>query len=155
MSKTIAVISCGALKRPGIHPAGELYIGQYYSAARDYVKRKGWPHFILSSLYGLLHVDREVQSYDMRLMEFTKAEREEWGRKAARELYAAGLDPGDTVVFLCGKNYSDPIVPRLQALNITCETPLAGMGIGRQISYMRNDGQIRSYHSKHLKQEAS
>ena len=144
--KTIALISCGALKLEGTHLAKELYIGQYFIAARNYAKSKSWPYFSLSSLYGLLHMEREIQSYDMRMTEFTKSERYEWGRRVMEDLSKI-LCPGDTVVFLAGKFYVDPLLNRLISEGVNCETPLFGMGIGRQLSYLCNDGKPRSNRS--------
>lgn len=62
------VIQCGEEKRPGVHPAGELYLGpwwQTYRSARDArATPLPFPVYVLSARYGLVGVEEPVASYD-------------------------------------------------------------------------------------------
>lgn len=62
------IIQCGAEKRPGVHPVGELYLGPFWStyrAARDArMTPLSFPVYVLSARYGLVGVDEPIASYD-------------------------------------------------------------------------------------------
>lgn len=67
------VIQCGAKKRPGVHPVGELYLGPFWStyrAARDARTTPiPFPVYVLSARYGIVGVDTPIASYDAVLAE--------------------------------------------------------------------------------------
>jgi len=74
------VIQCGAEKKPGVHPVGELYLGPFWStyrAARDARKTPiSFPVYVLSAQYGLVGVDTPIASYDALLAERPRAANE-------------------------------------------------------------------------------
>jgi hypothetical protein len=63
----LAVIPCGARKREGVHPAADLYVGPYFRAALRWAQTSGADRIlILSAKHGLLELDTEVESYDLK-----------------------------------------------------------------------------------------
>jgi len=50
-------IACSATKLPHPAPAGELYTGQAFKAAREIAKLQGFAFWILSAKHGLIHPD--------------------------------------------------------------------------------------------------
>lgn len=67
------VIQCGAEKRPGVHPVGELYLGPFWSTYRKARDARltpiSFPIYVLSARYGLVGVDERIASYDAVLAE--------------------------------------------------------------------------------------
>jgi hypothetical protein len=65
----IAVIPCGKAKRPTPMPAGDLYVGPYFRACRDYalsiLPRRAV--YVLSAKYGLLTLDDRIAPYELTL----------------------------------------------------------------------------------------
>jgi hypothetical protein len=61
------VISCSGSKRPGTHPALDLYRARQFTLARELAARPGWRVMILSAEHGLVDGDQELECYE-RLM---------------------------------------------------------------------------------------
>jgi hypothetical protein len=63
----LAIIPCGARKREGIHQAAELYTGSYFRAALKWARRNADRVLILSAKHGLIPLDYEIESYDLKM----------------------------------------------------------------------------------------
>lgn len=65
------IIPCGGSKLAGTHPARELYTGQAFrhqlAAAEAIVASEGGRVLILSALHGLVDLDEELSSYDVKM----------------------------------------------------------------------------------------
>lgn len=122
----LVLISCGSRKAAAAAVASELYRGSYFTAClraavaiapRDNV-------LIVSALHGLVGLDDgPIAPYEQRL--------DQPGAVTAATIRAQAVQldvAGFPVVALCGARYSAlarQVWPRV-------ETPLAGLGIGRQ-----------------------
>jgi len=129
--KTIGLIACSSTKQLGTHRAAELYTSPLFRLSRAWVERHcadGW--YILSAKHHLLHPDVQVASYDHALGDLPAAQRSLWSCIVAKQLEA--LMPCRFIV-LAGELYR-------QALNgLTYEKPLEGLGIGRQLQWLKRN----------------
>lgn len=121
----LVVIGCGQGKLDEPAPAGQLYTGQHFTAclrtATALATRADIR--ILSALHGLLGLDEPVAPYDV-----TMGQSGAISAAVVAAQAAAGDLLGRQVVALCSARY----VAVLREVWPDVETPLAGLGIGRQ-----------------------
>lgn len=128
------VIGCGKSKREDEAPARELYTGSLFRACRRYAEESGHPWAILSAGFGLVMPHWELWPYDVTLPK-CGPELETWAMGAAGTLQLL-IEPSE-VVCLAGATYADPFARALECLAIPCSQPLAGMGIGARLSWLK------------------
>jgi len=91
---------------------------------------------ILSAKYGLLLPDEEIEPYELTLKNRGKDKRLEWSKKALHQMeQKIGLDRIRGVFFHAGKEYRQFLRPMLKQSRISCEVPLEGLSIGRQLAW--------------------
>jgi hypothetical protein len=123
----VVLVGCGARKADGPATVAELYTGPYFRACllaaaaiapRDRV-------LVISALHGLLGLDDgPIDPYELTLGQPGAVDAARIRAQAAeRQITDA------PVVALCGKRYA-ALAGQVWA---TVETPLAGLGIGRQL----------------------
>lgn len=134
---TIVVISCGARKRPGIHPAKALYTGAYFRACLGWALSVAKPAdiYILSAKYGLLALDDRIASYDVHIGQQNAI--------AFNAIYQQVVDRGladKKCIAVGGRDYTG-ICKRIWK---DCITPLEGKGRqGNQLRWLKyNRGKI-------------
>lgn len=127
----VILVACCGPKLPDPSPAADLYVSDLFKKARTYAERRGrW--FILSALHGLLNPAAVIAAYDVTLKTMPAAKRREWGRKVRDQMEAAGLI-GLSLVALAGEDYVQP----LRAAGLTVEQPMKGLGIGKQLQWLK------------------
>jgi hypothetical protein len=131
----VGLVGCAQQKRPGTHPARELYVSPLFRYALSWAERSTDETFILSARYGLVHPDQILDHYDQRLPA-RHGEAALWGLSVANHLATLYPSLTVTVVFLAGLSYVEPIVTALPK-RWTIEDPLAGLGIGHRLSFLR------------------
>lgn len=129
----IHLVACAAQKVQGFVPhARDLYASQLFRKVRAQVESTGDPWFILSAQHGLVRPDLPLHPYDLSLRDLGSVERVSWAIRVYASLVRnAGLS--DRVVFWAGDLYRRPLLQMLEASGCTCEVPLQGLGIGRQL----------------------
>lgn len=65
--RRIVIIPCGGKKTALPQPAGQLYIGSYFTMCKRAAEAIGGEVFILSGLHGLLPLDQVVAPYEMKM----------------------------------------------------------------------------------------
>ncbi len=133
--RTVALVGCSARKLERPAPARGLYTGVLFQYARTWVTGNGWPWHVLSAEHGLVDPDQVLEPYDTR---FRQSAPSEW----VDEVWQSLLERYDglTVHFklLAGLPYRVQLMRRIQDhLGWTAEAPLAGLGIGQQIAWLR------------------
>lgn len=136
MSYTYAIIGCGKLKREVRCPARELYCGNLFEAARDYVESRKLPYWILSGEHQLVSPYKELAPYDLHINDLTKEEKLIWGALCNVDLVNKVPRNGNCL-FLAGEAYWKEIEVYLKGYAATIDRPLAGLGIGQQLSWLR------------------
>jgi len=82
----LVLIGCVKSKRPGSHPAEDLYDSRLFRARLAYARANADRWFILSALYGLLPPGRVVDSYERAMTSLSRVERRMWSDGVLREL---------------------------------------------------------------------
>ena len=141
--QTIGLVSCGKTKLPYAAPARDLYTGQLFRAARAYVEARGWQWWILSAKHGLLHPETIITPYDVTLTTMKHEQRRAWAERVLGQI-AQEVPPDSAVVILAGVAYHEFLLHPLQRSR-TVLIPMRGMGIGKQIAWLKSQatGEVR------------
>ncbi|MGE4553751.1 MAG: DUF6884 domain-containing protein, partial [Desulfovibrionaceae bacterium] len=137
----IVLIGCVKTKRPGRHPARNLYRSPLFRERRAVAEASGRPWFILSAKYGLLEPEAAVDSYELCLAALTAKERREWSEGVLRDLERlAGSLKGKIVEVHAGRAYlGNGLEAGLLRRGATVRHPVKGLSMGKQREwYKRN-----------------
>lgn len=133
--KKIVLISCVKTKLPHKAKAKDLFISPLFRYKLDYA-RQIMPDeiFVLSSKYGLLELEQEVEPYDVLLNGLSEGAKQEWA-KAVLEQLAKRFDlKKDHFIFLASIQYRKYLIKQLPNHEVLFE----GLKIGEQLSDLKN-----------------
>jgi len=131
----IALISCVKSKRTGRFEAKNMYTSTLFRYAWQYTNRHFDRVYILSAKHGLLRPDTRIRNYDVTLKTMSKDQRVRWSQKVAQQIRQETAKR-DEIYFFCGRRYREHVIELLQQR--TCVTPLAGLGLGKQLQWYKN-----------------
>jgi hypothetical protein len=132
--KTIVLISCVSRKLDRKAKAEELYISPLFCLSLNYARELSPDGiFILSAKHGLLPLHAEIEPYDETLHKMPAEKVREWGDRVFSQLQVIADVEKDRFIFLAGSRYRKHLVERLPR----SEAPLAGLGIGRQLQWLK------------------
>lgn len=143
--RKIVLISCVSVKQEHKAKAEELYISPLFKYGLAYAKSlKPDQIYILSAKYGLVGLDKVIEPYNVTLNKMSSKEIKEWSERVLSQLRQKIDLDADQIIFLAGKNYRKYLIPHIKNYSI----PLKGLGIGRQLKYLKehsgkNHGQSR------------
>lgn len=140
-SGELYLVSCVSAKRSTRAKAKDLYVSPLFVKARAYVEKMGQPWFILSAQYGLVHPETVVSPYEQTLNAMGIAARRAWASKVLGQLEPLLVDV-QSLVFLAGQRYREYLEPAVRAHAIAVTTPMEGLRIGEQLSWL--DRQFQS-----------
>ena len=122
----IGLIGCSKKKLVGKHLARDLYQGALFQKSLAIAERLNFNMiYILSAKYGLLEIDRYVDSYNDDLTTKDKTERLSWAELVKNKL------PAGEYYYFCGKKYWE-FLP-------SGSTMLQGRGIGEILSNLNRE----------------
>lgn len=133
---TTALVACGRKKQGHPAPACDLYTSDLFQKSRAYAERVGDAWFVLSAKHGLLEPTRVVEPYDLSLYDLNRGERGAWADRVLQTL-ALSTPPLSSFVVLAGSRYRSDLVPALELAGHHVTVPLAGLGIGRQLAWLK------------------
>ncbi len=136
---TLYLVSCSKKKRAEPLPAADLYAASTrFLLSRRYVEALNGSWLILSAKHGVLRPDRIIEPYDKTLNSMTLPERRQWAEDVllALEPHLVGVE---RVCFLAGKAYYGLLLEPLGQQGLVTETPLAHMGQGKQLAYLKRE----------------
>lgn len=137
--KTIYLIGCTKLKNNYKCLAEELYgKSNLFKLSLNYARTKVEDNdiFILSALYHLIPLNKEVSPYNETLSKMNKEKRNEWGLIIVQELERAFDINNTRFVFLTGKNYYEPLIPYLKHYEIPIPN---NYGIGNRLKWLKEN----------------
>jgi len=67
-------MSCTETKRPGAHPALDLYLARQFKIARAFAELPGWRVLVLSAEHGLIDGGDVIESYERPMTKARAAE---------------------------------------------------------------------------------
>jgi hypothetical protein len=111
-------------------PAAELYTGQAFKLSMKAAKAAGADVLILSALYGVLEPDDIIDPYECYLGGLPAMDRAIWAITTAAQL---SPHRDRFAVILAGRHYAAACSDFTNK-----REPLKGLGIGRQLSFLKN-----------------
>ena len=138
---TLVLVGCGAAKRDESAPAKDLYTSSYFDLKRRYAEAAGDRWAILSAEHAIVHPNRDLAPYDTTMSDVDAGE---WAHRVMGGLYAfvdslREFDGASDVelVFLAGRDYTDPLRARLDSMVWTARYPFDDTaGIGEQMGWL-------------------
>jgi hypothetical protein len=131
----IVLITCVKKKRDRKCKAEDLYISPFFKKNIAYAKSLNPDKiFILSAKYGLLPLDKEIDTYDLTLNSFKKEELKRWADDTLQQLRLETNLDKDKFIFLAGDKYRKYLLPKIK----NHEIPFKGLGIGKQLQFLKN-----------------
>lgn len=130
------ILGCGKAKKRYRCPAGDLYTGSLFRAAREYAEAQGGLWRILSAEHGLVHPLRVIEPYEQKLVLRGDA-LARWASEAAGTVERELDVPYVRVTLLMGSTYARPFRSALEALGVETFEPLAGLGLGQRLAWFK------------------
>lgn len=134
--RRIILVSCGSEKHSGKHKAKDLYTGSLFTASLEYaqhIKQDNDRVYIVSGKYGLVPLDKEIESYDIYLPDQSEEYKEKWSEKIKTQFKRAGIDlENDVVISLCAETYNDLFRDYIRHL----KEPLDGKSMGFRMQWL-------------------
>lgn len=134
--RTVLLLGCVQTKLDEPAAAGDLFTSPLFRARKAYARQTRRRWYVLSSHYGLLHPDQEVEPYDLPMAARPVAERRAWAEHVAEQL--AEEFPrlkGVGFEIHAGASYVDVLDPELTERGATVVAPLRGLGLGRSLAW--------------------
>ena len=132
--KSLGLISCTKSKQDYACKASEMYqASDLFRKAYSYANKNYDFVAILSAKYGLLLPDDKIEPYDLTLNDMNSEQRNKWAERVFSQMKSRlSLEDFEKAFFHAGRRYRDRLIPKLETIGIRCETPLVGLGIGKQ-----------------------
>lgn len=133
MSKVV-LISCVSMKLNKKSKAKDLYISPLFKMNLAYAKLlKPKKIFILSAKYGLVDLDEIISPYNLTLNTMKVKEIQMWAERVKTQMKGKIDFKRDEIIFLAGERYRKFLMPLFK----TTRVPLVGLGIGRQLKFLK------------------
>ncbi len=131
----IVLISCVKKKLDHAAKAREMYISPFFKFSLAYAESLDPDRiYILSAKYGLLKLDDRIEPYELTLNKMPMREVQRWSEKIMSKLEQLVDLEKDEIVFVAGYRYRKYLIPHIRHYDV----PLEGLGIGRQLKYMKD-----------------
>jgi len=129
-SQVVTLIQCTNSKRDSVALARNLYDeSRYFRLMRAWAEDRGDPWFILSAKHGLVPPPRRITApYNERGLTGDQAD------QISRSLHRLGVE---TVHITAGRDYTEPLIPRLESFGMDVIHHFAGEPIGRREKLLR------------------
>lgn len=134
--KTIALVSCSAMKADHPRPAEQLYVSPLFKMSLAFArKQKPDAVYVLSALHGLVKMDQTLEPYDQSFLKAGKEKREAWAKSTLKQLEEVADLANDKFIFMTGVQYYQDLLPRLAHY----ELPLKGLGLGARMAFLKSE----------------
>lgn len=132
--KKITLIACSSKKSSEPQRAIELYQGDLFKKSVAYAHSTFSDGiYILSASKGLVHPSEIIEPYDVTLNAMSASERKDWAMGVLAQLELLENINDCHFVFLAGANYRSVLEKHLP----NCNTPMARLGIGQQLQWLK------------------
>ena len=132
----IVFLSCVKSKRDSPCAARDMYTSDLFQKSLAYAMQlKPRKVYILSAKYGLLELDDQIEPYNQTLNEMSEEKKKAWAYKVCKQCESKGISYSEEAIFLCGNNYRKYLMRKFK----NAHAPLENMGIGKQLSYYKNN----------------
>lgn len=139
LASSLALVSRVKTKLPHPAPARSLYISPLFTKTRDLVESVGGRWFVLSSAYGLISPEAEIEPYDYTLNSAGIAERRRWAKEVLTKLIPE-IRHERRIVMFAGARYREFLIEPLERLGLTVVVPMAHLTRGEQLGWLTENG---------------
>ena len=133
---TVVLISCSKSKLAKKASARDLYTGRLFRKAVSWAEKQGYNWYVVSALYGLVHPDHSLDSYDFTLKQLRVRERESWAHIVVAAELTKHVSKGSHAILIMPQLYRRYIEAELRKASITFENPIEHLAIGQQIKWL-------------------
>lgn len=150
--RTIYLLGCSKRKAERPCAAEHLYQGDLFAKSLAYARLHALDENIrvLSARYHVVRLHQKLGVYDETLNRMSARKRRAWGAAVTHALSiqfgtavkGGGIWPpmgGVHFVILAGRKYRDVITGMIEASESTWEAPMAGLGIGEQLAWLKEE----------------
>ena len=137
---TLGLLACVKSKKEGFHKARDLYESNLFKLGVKYLDLKTDDWYILSAKYGLVHQNQHIKNYNESLNSKNKIQRLAWSKNVWYQLLPK-LKNVKIIILIEGTNYRKDLTERIDQAGIPCWVPLASMGIGNQMQWLKEEAQ--------------
>jgi hypothetical protein len=135
LTGALVLISCVKSKLSHSAPVRALYTSAWFRKVREIVEASGERWFVLSSRYGLIAPDVEIEPYDYTLNTLSAGERRAWAADVLEKLLQEITEERRVVMF-AGQRYREFLVEPLRQHGIAVEVPMASLTRGEQLAWL-------------------
>ena len=142
--KRVVLISCVSTKLDHKAKAKDLYISPLFTMNYAYAESLK-PHaiYILSAKYGLVDPETEIESYNETLNTKKSYELKDWALDVIDQAQGKIDFRNDEIIFLAGDRYRKFLKPLCR----NAKVPLEGLGIGKQLGWLKRKLAVKSLQS--------
>lgn len=133
---TIALVACVKRKREVAAPARDLYTSPWFVLARAWAEANAERWYILSARWGLVSPEQRLYPYEATMKQLSRNERLRWAEHVCQQFDSYEREPA-AITVLAGNAYRDFLVPLLGTSGHTIALPMAGLGIGEQLAWLK------------------
>ncbi len=147
----ILLVGCGKSKLQ-THPeqqviAEELYTGPIFRARANHAKLliqvsqlySRW--YIVSALYGLIHPEELVESYDLTVKQLSPLQKQQWSHHVLGDVLDSFEEPVDlrriVIELHMGADYAELLADKIVACGMNYSWPVKGLGQGEQLAWYK------------------
>ena len=133
--RKVVLIPCVSKKKESEAKAENLYDSSLFNYSLKYARKLNPDKiYILSALYGLVELTDVIKPYNKTLNEMGKKDRIKWSEMVIGQMKEKSVDfDNDKFVILVGIRYREYLLNHIK----NYEIPLEGMGIGKQLGYLK------------------
>jgi len=138
--KTVCLISCVKRKKPGCHPAKDLYdstlFNYHYQYAMEVLGVEEEDIYIISAEHGLISSSAQTCNYDKTLRGMPKEERKEWASMVSTQLQETLDLENSNIVILAGVIYYEYLLDNIPHYELP--EALNGLPIGKRLGKLKS-----------------
>ncbi|MFC6733508.1 MULTISPECIES: DUF6884 domain-containing protein [unclassified Haladaptatus] len=131
---SIAIVHGGAAQRGGTRSACDQYTADHFQTCREYAEATCDSWVIVSAKHGVIHPNRQIQSYDVTRADFDPFEEMQWVKRIQRQLGDVLFDqytsPQFSRVVVLTDDYHtaalDPVFKQATGRGVAVEKPFEG-----------------------------
>ena len=132
--KKVVLISCASKKKKIRSKAINLYNSSLFKLNLDYAKTfEPDLILILSAKFGVLELQREIETYNISLNNMKVEEKRKWTATVVNKLKNYCDLKVDHFIILAGMNYREYLIEHL----FSYEIPLKNLTIGKQLQFLK------------------
>jgi hypothetical protein len=135
MIRKIGLLATGRKKASTAAPIVHFYKSPLFQKSVQYARKHYDRFYFYNAKDGLLLPDQVMEPYDLSIKTFTIKEKKQWAKNLISGFSDLESAANSHVYLHGGKIYRDHLEPELRLNGYQFETPMQGLGIGKQLAW--------------------